>query len=205
MTKLHTDKVIVVEGKYDEIKLSSIIDATIIRTEGFGIFKDKDKQQFLERLAEKRGLIIMTDGDSAGFIIRNFLKSKVPDDRITNVYIPDIYGKERRKTKYSSEGKLGVEGVPKSVILEAFKKAGIGTEENEDSLENADKTPKREITNIDFFEDGIIGHDNSKAKRLELQRRLELPEKLSSSGLLKIINILITYDEYKQLVDQLEN
>ncbi|MDO4832082.1 MAG: toprim domain-containing protein [Clostridia bacterium] len=122
---LRTDKVIVVEGKYDEIKLSSIIDAPIIKTDGFGIFKDREKQSLIQRLAKKRGLIILTDGDSAGFMIRNFLGNKIPEELITHVYIPDLYGKEKRKAKPSSEGKLGVEGVPKDVIISAFERAGI--------------------------------------------------------------------------------
>ncbi len=193
---IHTDKVVVVEGKYDAIKLAGIIDATIIQTDGFGIFKNKEKQQLLEALAEKRGLIILTDSDSAGFMIRNFVGSKIPADRITHVYIPDLYGKERRKTKASSEGKLGVEGVPADVIVEAFEKAGI----------NGDvKTPTstRQITNIDFYDDGIIGGKDSKSRRIKLQKKLGLPERLSTSGLLKIINILITYDEYRELVKEL--
>lgn len=194
---IHTDKVVVVEGKYDEIKLASIIDATIIKTDGFGIFKDKEKQQLLETLAEKRGLIILTDSDSAGFMIRNFVGSKIPPDRVTHVYIPDIYGKERRKTKASSEGKLGVEGVPADVITEAFEKAGIGTETPERT-----EPALRQITNIDFYDDGIVGCENSKARRIELQKKLGLPERLSTAGLLKIINILVTYDEYKKLIER---
>lgn len=193
---IHTDKVVVVEGKYDEIKLAGIIDATIIKTDGFGIFKDKEKQQLLETLAEKRGLIILTDSDSAGFMIRNFVGSKIPADRITHVYIPDLYGKERRKTKASAEGKLGVEGVPVDVIVEAFEKAGVSGDEKK-------PTPTRLITNIDFYDDGIIGGKDSKSRRIKLQKKLGLPERLSTSGLLKIINILITYDEYRELVKEL--
>ena len=195
---IHTDRVIVVEGKYDAIKLANIIDATIITTEGFGIFKNKEKQKLLRTLAEKRGLVIMTDSDSAGFMIRNFLKKQVPEDRITNVYIPDLYGKERRKTKASAEGKLGVEGIPDEVIIEAFKKASISDDITETS------EPARRITNIDLYDDGLIGKDNSKEKRLKFQKKLDLPERLSTGGLLKIINILITYDEYKKIISELE-
>ena len=129
---LHTDKVIVVEGKYDAIRLANIIDATIIRTDGFGIFKDKEKQQLLRTLAEKRGLIVLTDSDSAGFLIRNFLKSSVPEKYITQVYIPDIYGKERRKDQPSAEGKLGVEGIPDEVLVECFRRAGVGDDQGEE-------------------------------------------------------------------------
>ena len=202
--RIRTDRVVVVEGKYDEIKLSGIIDATIIKTEGFGIFKDKDKQQLLETLAEKRGLVILTDSDSAGFMIRNFLGSKIPADRITNVYIPDLYGKERRKNKPSAEGKLGVEGIPTDIIEEAFKKAGIGTDMETGAEETVSAEPVRTITNIDFYDDGIVGGKNSKSSRIELQRRLGLPERLSTSGLLKIINILVSYDEYKEIVTMIK-
>ena len=219
---LRTDKVIVVEGKYDEIKLSSIIDAPIIKTDGFGIFKDREKQSLLQRLAKKRGLIILTDGDSAGFMIRNFLGNKIPEEFITHVYIPDLYGKEKRKAKPSSEGKLGVEGVPKDVIISAFERAGI-TELKENSeleansefkkrfeteekikLEERSKSPKtsRQITGLDFYEDGISGKPESKEKRKKLLKALELPEKMSTTSLLKIINLLITYDEYKELVNR---
>lgn len=199
---IYTDRVVVVEGKYDEIKLSSIIDATIIKTDGFGIFKDSEKQKLLLTLAQKRGLIVLTDSDSAGFMIRNFLNSKLPADRIINVYVPDIYGKERRKTKASSEGKLGVEGIPTEVLLEAFERAGI-TEHLNDRV-RALSTPitGRQITNIDLYEDGIIGGPDSRVKRRELQRKLDLPERLSAKGLVKIINILITYDEYKELIKE---
>ncbi len=193
---IHTDKVVVVEGKYDAIKLADIIDATIIKTDGFGIFKDKEKQMLLMTLAEKRGLIILTDSDSAGFMIRNFVGSKIPADRITHVYVPDLYGKERRKTKASSEGKLGVEGIPTDIIVEAFEKAGISGDM---------KAPEvtRPITNMDLYDDGLIGGKDSKSRRIKLQKKLGLPERLSTSGLLKIINILTTYDEYCELVKEL--
>lgn len=197
---LHTDKVIVVEGKYDEIKLSGIIDAPIIKTDGFGIFKDKEKQNLLMKLAKSHGLVIMTDGDSAGFMIRNFLGNKIPSEYITNVYIPDLYGKEKRKVKPSAEGKLGVEGVPNEVIVSAFKRAGI-TELGETDEKSENTSNQRRITNIDFYEDGVSGNPGSKAKRICILKALELPEKMSSNALLKIINLLITYDEYKELVN----
>lgn len=193
---IHTDKIVVVEGKYDAIKLSGIIDATIIKTDGFGIFKDKEKQELLCRLAEKRGLIVLTDSDSAGFMIRNFLGSRIPQERITNVYVPDLYGKEKRKDKPSAEGKLGVEGIPAEILKEAFERAGIDTEKKMES-------PQRKITSLDFYEDRITGNSNSKQRRLALQKELGLPERLSSTGLLKIINVLVTYDEYKELVNRL--
>lgn len=189
---IHTDKVIVVEGKYDAIKLESIVDATIITTDGFGIYKDVEKQNLLCTLAEKRGLIILTDSDSAGFMIRNFIGSKVPEECITNVYIPDIYGKEKRKDKPGAEGKLGVEGIPVDVLEDAFHRAGVDTDKG---IERG-----REITRLDLYEDGFLGGDNSKAKRLELLKALGMPERMSTNALIKVINILVTYDEYKQLI-----
>ena len=191
---IHTDKVVVVEGKYDAIKLDGMLDATIITTDGFQIFKDKEKQKLLMTLAEKRGLLILTDSDSAGFMIRNFLGSKIPQKYITNVYIPDIYGKEKRKDKPSAEGTLGVEGMPLEVLDEAFKRAGVT-----DSIK---PQTGRQITRIDFYEDGLMGGENSKMKREKLLSALELPRRLSTSSLLKIINILIDYDEYKKLIEE---
>ena len=189
---IHTDKVVVVEGKYDAIKLDGILDATVITTDGFQIFKDKEKQSLLMTLATKRGLIVLTDSDSAGFMIRNFLGSRIPQEYITNVYIPDIYGKEKRKDKPSAEGTLGVEGMPVEVLEEAFKKAGV--------LGEKPKTLGRQITRLDFYEDGLMGGVGSKEKREKLLLKLELPKRLSTTSLLKIINILITYDEYKELL-----
>lgn len=119
---LKTDKVIVVEGKYDAIRLANIVDAAILRTEGFGVFKDKEKQELLRTLAEKRGLLVLTDGDSAGMLIRNHIRGLVPAEQITDVYIPDLYGKEKRKAKPSKEGKLGVEGIPDDILIEALKR-----------------------------------------------------------------------------------
>ena len=120
---IKVDQIVIVEGKYDKIKLSSIIDGIIIETEGFGIFKDKEKQKLIRKLAEKKGIVILTDSDSAGFVIRNFISSIVPNEFITNVYIPDIFGKAKRKESYSKEGKLGVEGVSAQIIAEAFAKS----------------------------------------------------------------------------------
>lgn len=195
MEKLHTDKIIVVEGKYDAIKLENIIDATIVCTDGFGIFKNKEKLELLRKLAEKRGLIILTDSDSAGFMIRNYLGGSIPKDRITNVYIPDLFGKERRKDKPSAEGKLGVEGVPTDVLIKALKGAGVG----EDASPKGEE--RRQILRMDLYEDGFIGGGGSKEKRVRLLRALGLPERLSVTGLLSIINILITYEEYRILKD----
>lgn len=190
---IKVDKVIVVEGRYDKIKLSSMIDGIIIETEGFGIFKDKDKQRLIRRLAETKGVVILTDSDSAGFVIRNFITSIVPKEYITNVYIPDVYGKEKRKDSPSKEGKLGVEGVSVEILEDAFKKAGIGVSQSEIN-------ERKEITLNDFFDDGLTGGAESKKKRTALLKKLDLPERMSTKAMLDILNTFITYDEYKKLV-----
>lgn len=191
------DKVIIVEGRYDKIKLSSMIDGIIIETEGFGIFKDKDKQKLIRKLAETKGIAILTDSDSAGFVIRNFITSIVPKEYITNVYIPDIYGKEKRKDSPSKEGKLGVEGVSAELLKEAFKKAGIGVSQSETN-------ERKKITLNDFFDDGLTGDTQSKRKRTDLLKKLDLPERMSTKAMLDILNTFITYDEYKKLVESEE-
>lgn len=188
---------VIVEGKYDKIKLSGILDTVIIETDGFSVFKDKEKQKLIRFLAEKRGIVIMTDSDSAGFKIRNFINGITKSENIKNVYIPDIYGKEKRKTEASKEGKLGVEGMKPEIIMSALKKAGVVCAENE-------KKEGKEITYTDFFEDGISGGENSSAIRKAFAKKLDLPERISSSALLKIINTYMTYDEYKETVKNVE-
>ncbi len=192
---LKTDKIIVVEGKYDKIKLSSVIDAVIIETDGFAIFKDKQKQKMLRMLADKKGLVVLTDSDSAGFTIRNFISSFVPKEKIVNAYIPDIYGKEKRKEASSKEGKLGVEGMPVDVIKTALEQAGV--------LCESTQKEKRVVTKTDFFDDGLTGGADSKQKRLALLKYLSLPERMTTNSLLEIINSFMTYDDYKQALEAL--
>ena len=194
---LKTDKVIVVEGKYDAIRLANIVDAAILRTEGFGVFRDKEKQELLRTLAEKRGLLVLTDGDSAGMLIRNYIRNIVPAEQITDVYVPDLFGKEKRKDKPSKEGKLGVEGIPDDILIEALRKADV-TEEGDVRAVPSDE---RLITRMDFYRDGLAGGPNSKAKRLALQNALGLPERMTGKQLLRIINMMVSYDEYRALVD----
>ncbi len=191
------DKPIIVEGKYDIIKLSRIVDALIIKTDGFGIFKDKEKQHLLRRLAGEKGIVVLTDSDSAGFLIRKFLKSSIPEDRITHVYIPDVYGKEKRKTQAGKEGKLGVEGISEAVLLESFRKAGVICDET-------DTQERRLITNLDLYEAGLMGKDNSKEKRVKLMKALSLPERLSTSSLLKILNTFVTFEEFTEKLKELD-
>ena len=194
---LKTDKVIVVEGKYDAIRLANLVDAAILRTEGFGVFKDHEKQELPRTLAEKRGLLVLTDGDSAGMLIRNYIRGLVPAEQITDVYVPDLYGKEKRKDKPSKEGKLGVEGIPDDILVDALQKAGV-TEGGDVPSEPSDRRP---ITRLDFYRDGLSGGPNSKAKRLALQKALGLPERMTGKQLLRIINMMVSYDEYRALVD----
>ena len=192
------DRAVIVEGRYDKIKLSSILDAVIIETEGFGIFNNKEKQQLIRRLADTKGLLILTDSDSAGFKIRSFIKGIVPAETIKHAYIPDIFGKEKRKTEASKEGKLGVEGVKKELIIEALEKAGVFCEETEN-------TEKREITKLDLYEDGLSGKADSDALRKKLLFHLQLPERLTSNALVQILNTFLTYDEYKKAVEEIKN
>ncbi len=187
---------VIVEGKYDIIKLSNLIDGLIIKTDGFGIFKDKEKQQLIRRLAGEKGIIVLTDSDSAGFMIRNFISSVVPKEKITNVYIPDIYGKEKRKTEGGKEGKLGVEGMSEDVLLEAFHKAGVLCDKSE-------STERRLITNVDLYEWGFSGRADSKAKRQALLKSLALPERMSTSNLVKILNTFVTYEEFIDKVKEI--
>ncbi len=187
---------VIVEGKYDKIKLSSIIDGLIITTDGFSVFKNKDKIELIKKLAEKDGVIILTDSDSAGFKIRSYIKSCTQNGRVINIYIPDIFGKEKRKTALSKEGKLGVEGIPSDIIIEAFKKAGV-------SADDISSGSKEEITRITLFEDGFIGTEGSENKRKKLLKYLSLPQMLSTNGLLEILNTMFTIDEYRKAVTEI--
>lgn len=192
------DRAVIVEGRYDKIKLSSILDAVIIETEGFGIFNNKEKQKLIRKLADTKGLLILTDSDSAGFKIRAFIKGIVPAEQIKHAYIPDIFGKEKRKTEPSKEGKLGVEGVKKELIIEALQKAGVFCEEIE-------AQERREITKLDLYEDGLSGREDSEALRKKLLHHLDLPERLTSNALVQILNTFLTYEEYKKAVEEIKN
>lgn len=192
---LHIKQAVIVEGKYDKIKLSSVIDAVIIVTNGFSIFKDKEKMSLIRAYAEKTGIIILTDSDSAGFKIRNYLKGSVKGN-IINVYIPDVFGKERRKEKASKEGKIGVEGIDTDIIINAFEKAGVTFSERD--------TKKESITRMDLYDDGFLGGENSSFKRKMLLKYLDLPELLSVSGMLDILNSMFTLKEYKKIISKID-
>lgn len=192
------DKAVIVEGKYDKIKLSSILDTVIVETDGFGVFKNKEKQKFIRMLAEKHGILVLTDSDSAGFVIRSFLSGIVKPEQITHAYIPDILGKEKRKDTPSKEGKLGVEGMSTEILLDALKKAGITAE-----LNDKDAELRREVTKTDLFEDGLNGQENSAQLRQKLLKELNLPEHLSANAMLKVINSFLSYEEYKKAVEKI--
>ena len=187
--------VILVEGKYDKIKLSQIFDATILTTDGFGIFKQKDKLELLRRLAETRGLLIFTDPDGAGFVIRNYLKGAVSKEKLFHAYIPDLYGKEKRKAKGSKEGKLGVEGVPDDVIIRAVEASG--------ALQGSFPA-KSGITKADLYELGLSGSAGSTQRRLRLLKELQLPQQLSSNALLDVLNCIIDLESLTAMVESWE-
>ena len=188
---IHTDRAIVVEGIYDKIKLGGLIDGVILCTGGFRIYKDKEMQQMLRALAKKQGLAVLTDSDAAGFQIRSFLRSICGKENIVDVYIPDLYGKEKRKQHPSREGKLGVEGIPEAVLLEALEKAGIGVREVQ---ERADP-----ITKLDLYELGLSGGAQSAVRRAKLMKRLELPEHLSANALVTVLASLYSREELYRL------
>ncbi|MBE6902035.1 MAG: DUF4093 domain-containing protein [Ruminococcaceae bacterium] len=182
---------IIVEGKYDKIKLSTLVDAVIIPTNGFAVYKDEEKKALIRSLAEKTGIIILTDSDSAGFDIRTHIRNIVKKGEIINVYIPDIFGKERRKSEPSKQGKLGVEGMSHEVLLEAFRKAGV--------LADAAEPKGEPITKADLMDLGLIGAENSAQQRRELQKRLGLPELLSANMLIEILNVMYSREEFMKM------
>jgi len=193
---LHIKQAIVVEGKYDKIKLSSITDAVIIVTNGFSLFKDKEKQALIRFYAQKTGIIILTDSDSAGFKIRNLIKNIAKDGNIINVYVPEIFGKEKRKAEFSKEGKLGVEGIDKDIIINALEKAGVFC----DTV-----SEKEKITNLDFYEDGLSGGPDSSKLRKKLLEYLDLPQLVTSKALLEIVNTMFSRDEYKEIIKKIRS
>ena len=187
---------IVVEGRYDKNTLSQIVDAPIFETSGFGIMKDKAQLALLRRVALERGLIIFTDSDGGGFVIRNYLKGAIPATHLFHAYIPDIYGKEKRKAAPGKEGKLGVEGMSPDVILNALKRCGA-------EFVDGETAAKGGITKQDLCALGLSGGKDSSLKRKLLLKRLELPEHMSANALLQALNIFYSLDELKGILDQL--
>jgi len=189
---------VIVEGKYDKIKLSSVIDGLIIETHGFQIFKDKSQMDMIRKLADTRGILVLTDSDSAGFIIRNYLNGAIEPSKIKHAYIPDILGKERRKEKASKEGKLGVEGMPVQEIVAALNRAGVLCEDDSSASAN-----QRQITKMDLYEFGLSGGVDSVQKRKRLLLELNLPEHLAPNSLVKVLNGIMSYEEFCQTVQKL--
>ena len=190
--KPRVKEVVGVEGRYDRNTLLQAVDATVVEVGGFSLFHDDEKTAYLRDLAEKNGIILMTDADSAGFVIRNHLKGCLPPERVKQAYIPDVYGKERRKKKPGKEGKLGVEGMRPEVLVEALRRAGATFEDGEGRRTAAG------ITKADLLEKGLIG-PNSREKRLEIQKKLGFPEHLTANGLLEAMNLLLSREEFDAL------
>lgn len=189
---------IVVEGRYDKNTLSQIVDAPILETSGFGIMKDKKQLELLRRVAKKRGLIVFTDSDGAGFVIRNFLKGAIAPQYLLHAYIPDVPGKERRKAAPGKEGKLGVEGMAPQVIVDCLRRAGATIEGEESSR------PEMAITKLDLMELGLSGGPDSSRKRLALLKKLDLPEHMSSNAMLQALNLLYSKEELKKLTEEIQ-
>lgn len=184
---IRLDRPVIVEGKYDKIALENVVDALIITTDGFGIFKNREKCDLIRQLARKNGVIIMTDSDSAGAVIRSYLKKIISDCEIINVYVPELRGKERRKAKPSKSGLIGVEGMSPEIIEEALKRSGVFSVKKENG---------RKITKTDMFVLGLSGREDSSLKRKDFLRFLGLPESLSSSAMLDVLNNMLTADEF---------
>ena len=187
---------IVVEGRYDKNTLSQIVDAPILETSGFGIMKDKAQLSLLRQVARSRGLIIFTDSDGAGFVIRNFLKSAIPPSQLKHAYIPDIPGKERRKSAPGKEGKLGVEGMSPEIIVDALVRAGATVEGESHTRTMGD------ITKQDLVELGLSGGRDSAAKRAELLKKLKLPAHMSSNAMLQALNLLMDLDALRSIMKE---
>ena len=185
-------EVIVVEGRYDKNALSQVVDATIVTLGGFSVFNDREKLAFLRCLADKQGLIVLTDSDGAGFVIRNYLKGALPQQQVKQAYVPDVAGKERRKRKGGKEGKLGVEGMSPDVLLTALRRCGATFEGEEHVPESAG------ITRADLMDKGLIG-PGSASRRVALLQTLQLPERLTTAGLLDALNLLLTRAEFDAL------
>lgn len=189
MSKPRIEEVIVVEGRYDRNMLLQVVDATVVETGGFSVFNDREKLAFLRRLAEQRGLIVLTDSDGAGFVIRNYLKGALPRDRVKQAYIPDIPGKERRKRTPGKEGKLGVEGMTPEILLQALRRGGATF------VGEAAPSAAVPITKADLLDRGLIG-PGSTQKRQQLLKNLELPEHLTPNALLETLNLLMSREEF---------
>lgn len=193
---LKIKEAIVVEGRYDKNTLSQIVDAPILETSGFGIFKDKEQMSLLRRVAERRGLIVFTDSDGAGFVIRNHIKSAIPGKYLKHAYIPDVYGKEKRKTAPGKEGKLGVEGLSPEILIDSLRRAGA-------TIEGEDSPGNKGITKQNLMALGLSGGANAGAKRQKLLKRLGLPERMSANAMLQALNLLCSPEELNAILEEM--
>lgn len=193
--KLNLKEAVIVEGKYDKIRLSSVISSPVITLNGFRVFKDKEAQALIRKVAQSRGILVMTDVDSAGFVLRNFLRGIADESQIKHCYIPTIYGKEKRKTDYSKEGKLGVEGIDKDELVKAIHRSGATI------IGQRLRVNDREITKMDLFDFGLCGQENSAILRKELLTKLSLPTYLSTNAMLSALNCIFTYDEFSDIIN----
>ena len=196
MSKMKVQEVIVVEGKYDLNTLKQLIDGIVVTTDGFGIFHNHEKMELLRRMAEKRGVVVLTDSDGAGFVIRNYLKSCLPKERVKHAYIPDVYGKEKRKRTRSKEGKLGVEGMSADILRRSLSAAGA-TIDGEATLGGG------ALTKADLYAAGLSGVPNSGENRMWLIQALGLPERLSPNALLDVLNAMYQKEEFLELWEQI--
>lgn len=192
---IRVKEAILVEGRYDKNALKQVVDALIVESGGFGIFKDREKREYLRRLGKERGLIVLTDSDGAGFVIRNHLKGILPQEQVKHAYIPDIRGKERRKKEPGKEGKLGVEGMRPEVLLRALKRAGATFLDGDSAPAEAGKTP---VTKADLVRLGLSGGAESGARRKKLQQRLNLPERMTANGLLEALNAFYSLEQLEE-------
>ena len=192
---LKIKEAIVVEGRYDKNTLSQVVDTLILETAGFGIFKNPEQMELLRRAAQKRGLIVLTDSDGAGFVIRNRIRGAIPETMLKHAYIPDIYGKEKRKRLPGKEGKLGVEGMPPKVLEQVLRRAGATFLEGERA-----NTEKTVVTKADLFAAGLTGGADSGARRKRLLKKLELPEHMSTNALLSVLNGCYSTTEVQEIL-----
>lgn len=193
---LKIKEAIIVEGRYDKIKLSSIVDASIIETNGFRVFSDKEKQNLIRQIADVRGILVLTDSDGAGFVIRNFLRGAVDNSKIKHCYIPQIEGKEKRKRQMSKEGLLGVEGLSDEVIINAIRRSGA-------TIIGEDTVKTNKITKSDLYLLGLTGIENAEHNRKYLLKHLNLPSYLSTNAMLTALNCLYSLEELKEIIEKI--
>ena len=209
MNRIKLKETVIVEGRYDRIRLSELIDSPMIETGGFRVFRDKEKQELIRAVAKRRGILVMTDVDSAGFVIRNFLRGIVPQEQILHAYIPTVKGKEKRKQEASKEGLLGVEGIDREALIESIRNSGAHIVSVGEGLAPPDYTDteakivQSEITKTDFFDYGLSGCANAAVHRQEVLTSLGLPTYLSTNAMISALNCLFTKDEFEQYLSQL--